>query len=61
MNQPYYCIMCAERLDRPDSLLPGKFDKEEIWKRLCIHIWLDHPECIKDGKILKPGPGVYDE
>jgi len=53
--------MCGERLDRPDSLLPDKFDKDEIWKRLCTHIWLDHPEYMKDGKILQPGPGVYDE
>jgi len=43
-----FCAKCNERLD------VGVEESEAAeWKRLVTHIWLSHPEYIKDGKIEK--------
>ena len=47
-----YCAECGddvlEGLKEPDQALVS-----EVWERLCIHVWLHHPEFItNDGKIL---------
>jgi len=54
----FFCKLCQERLDGGTT--------KETWKNLCIHIWLNHPEYIKDNKIMEPvlddivPPGMID-
>jgi len=43
----YICVKCGT--DVGEGM--GKPTRAKLWERLCIHIWLDHPEDIKDGKI----------
>jgi len=51
------CNFCGE------AVCPEGSNEDLIWKRLCMHIWLEHPECItKEGKIvhmwIEGGPEV---